>query len=209
VLGERESRSGDVRELPEGEGGAVRSFLHFLAKLLGQPRVIFDREGKTPYLSRWYILGRPRMADGSDPIDEYGNPRKEAIFPTGVGVYLHRFHRSDSDGALHNHPWRWSRALILAGGYSEERREWRSTDDFGRVGDFRVVRHERRPGAWLHIDADDYHRVDLLESDSWSLFIAGPKVASWGFWDRTTGITKHWRNFIADIRGSAWDGRKQ
>jgi len=160
-----------------------------------RPRVIYDRAGVSPYLSRYYLVGRPYMADGSAPIDRFGNPHPDAIFPRGIGLYLHRFHRSDDDTALHNHPWRWARSLILAGGYIEERRI-----------DGRVVRHVVRPGSWRRIDQDDFHRVDLLEHDCWSLFIAGPKAASWSFWDRDTGETVPWREFIARVRGSSWDG---
>jgi hypothetical protein len=144
------------------------------------------------------------MPDGSDPIDATGCPRPDAVFPPGVGVYLHRFHRSDDDSALHNHPWRWARALILAGGYSEERRV-APILGFG----YEVARRTLRPGSWVRINAEDFHRVDLLQSDSWSLFIAGPKFASWGFWEPTTGEFLPWRDFIAKIRGPKWEsGRK-
>lgn len=161
------------------------------------PRVIYDRAGKTPYLSRHYLLGAPYMKDGSVAIDRFGNPKENAIFPPGWGLYLHRFHRSDDDVALHNHPWEWSLSLILAGGYSEERR-------YGE----RVERRDVRPGRIIRINREDFHRVDLFEKDSWSLFLAGPKTASWGFWDRHTKEFWPWREFIARIRGSAWDGAK-
>jgi hypothetical protein len=170
----------------------LRPFLEWLASHLPPARVIYDREGVSPYLSRWYIIGRPRMADGSAPIDRFGNPKKDAIFPPGLGVYLHKFHRSDDDGALHNHPWRWARAVILAGGYREERRA---------AGDVVVTRY-RRPLDVVRVDREDFHRVDLLESDSWSLFIAGPKASSWGFWDRDTGVFEHWRAYIDRLRAS-------
>jgi hypothetical protein len=157
------------------------------------PRVIYDRAGKSPYLSRYYLVGRPYMADGSAAIDAFGNPHPDAIFPRGIGIYLHRFHRSDDDIALHSHPWVWARSLILAGGYVEER----------RIGS-RVVRILVKPWSWRRINQDDFHRVDLLENDCWSLFIAGPKASSWSFWDRKTGETVPWREFIARIRGPSW-----
>jgi hypothetical protein len=178
----------------------MRSFLRWLVSHMSSPRVIYDREGKSPYLSRYYIIGRPYMADGSEPIDRFGNPKPEAIFPKTLGfaIYLHKFHRSDDDNALHNHPWEWARSLILAGGYSEERREPdRET----------VVRRTIRPGDWVKINADHFHRVDLLEDDSWSFFIAGPKTSDWGFWERESGAsgpTIPWREFIARIRGASW-----
>jgi hypothetical protein len=63
----------------------------------------------------------------------------------------------------------------------------------------------RRPWSLVSIKEDDFHRVDLLEHDSWSLFLAGPRVASWGFWDRETGVFLGWREFIAKIRGGDHD----
>ena len=173
----------------------MRRFLEWLAGHLPQPRVIYDRAGCSPYLSRYYLIGAPFMTEGSEPIDRLGSPKPEAISPRGLGLYLHRFHQSDDDIALHNHPWKWARSLILAGGYWEERR------DEDRVTVRRIL---RKPGAWLRINQDDFHRVDLLERDSWSLFIAGPKTSSWSFWNRVTGETVHWREFIRRIRGSGW-----
>jgi hypothetical protein len=187
----------------------MRALCRLVVRLLPAPRIIFDREGNSPYLSRHYILGAPYMADGSPAIDQYGNPKRAAIFPDGLGLYLHHFHRSDSDQALHNHPWRWAWSLILAGGYSEERRvSIRGSEDGGpehEIGDT-VIRRNIRPGRVIRINADDFHRVDLFEEDSWSLFLAGPKNASWGFWDRHTGVFMHWRAFIAKVRGPKWDG---
>ncbi len=57
-----------------------------------------------------------------------------------------------------------------------------------------------RPFTINVIRADDYHRVDLLEADAWSLFVAGPKTTGWGFWERDTGIVTPWREFIARRR---------
>jgi len=172
-----------------------REDIESIARLLPPPRVIYDREGKSPYLSRYYLCGRPTMSDGSEPFADDGAPKRDAIWPDdGVSIYLHKFHRSDSDGALHNHPWIWSRSLVLVGGYSEERRK-----------ESQVVRREVLPGSWNTIDANDFHRVDLLEKDCWSLFFAGPKTSkSWGFWNRLTGKFLPWRDFISSIRGPGW-----
>ena len=142
------------------------------------PRVIFDRDGLNPYLSRYYLLFRDRGDEASR-------------FP--FNVFLHFFHRGDDDEALHNHPWKWSVSVILKGGYVEER----------RVG-LRIIRKVLRPGRINIIRADDYHRVDLLQPKrgAWSLFIAGPRTGkSWGFWDRDTRVYTPWRTFIAQRRG--------
>lgn len=75
------------------------ALLGALERALPAPRVIYDRNGRTPYLSRWTLLRTRHLR-----------------------VFLHRFHRGDDELELHNHPWRWAASLILAGGYLEERR---------------------------------------------------------------------------------------
>lgn len=85
-------------------------FLHWLApRLFGNARVIFDRAGGSPYLSRWYVFGSPKASDGLPVFDAMGNPRAGITWDerTGpVGIYLHKFHRGDDDPECHNHPWR-------------------------------------------------------------------------------------------------------
>ena len=160
-----------------------RQVLHRLAASLGEPRVIHGREdGTDPYLSRWYFF-KDRRPD--DPQIE----GQRAGGSDSLNLYLHRFHRSDDDQALHSHPWKWSASLVLAGGYIEERRQ----------GD-RVIRRTVRPGQINVIPAGTYHRVDLLEHDCWSLFVAGPQTAdSWRFWDRVHGRSMPWRDFIRHV----------
>ena len=48
------------------------------------------------------------------------------------------------------------------------------------------------------IRKDDYHRVELLnpKKGSWSLFVAGKNVGSWGFRDTETGEHIHWRDYL-------------
>ena len=78
----------------------IAQALELVSRFLPEPRVIFDRNGRSPYLTRWTLF-RARRAR----------------------VFLHRFHRGDDELELHNHPWRWAASLILAGGYLEERRD--------------------------------------------------------------------------------------
>jgi hypothetical protein len=167
----------------------IRRLLIWLAAHMSKPRVIYDIDGATPYLSRYYLVGRPTMPDGGEPFDKFGNPHPDAVFPKALGLYLHRFHRGDADRELHNHPWRWSLALILSGGYVEERRR-------GDAVETRFI----RPGRLNWIGHDDFHRVDLPTGEAWTLFLAGPKVSSWGFWDRTSGATVPWREFLTQKR---------
>ena len=173
-------------------GAVVRRIIKKIP--LPSPRVIYDREGRSPYLSRYYVTARPTMRDGSTPFDQNGNPKIGVTWPDERwGLYVHKFHRSDEDGGLHNHPWAWSISFVLAGGYSEERRD----------GD-RVRRRDVLPFSFNFIGHDDFHRVDLLEKDAWTLFLVGPKVSSWGFWDRETVEFTPWREYITRIRGERW-----
>jgi len=116
------------------------------------------------YLTRWYLYpGKPR-SDGE-------GTKSDKRF----AVFIHFFHRSDKDRDPHNHPWDRSLALILKGGYVEERAGRRKTF---------------RPGMINIITRNDYHRVDLLDPTrgSWSLFFAGKNMGDWGFRHRQTGI---------------------
>lgn len=154
--------------------------LHFIGyRVLPEPRVIMDRAGGSPYLARWYLIG------AKPSVDEHGNPIGK-VKKSPYQVLLHRFFRGDHDGELHSHPWRWAVAIVLAGGYVEER----------RVGD-RVVTRRCGPGTINVIRAEDFHRVDLIGEESWSLFITGPKVADWFFWCRERFERAQWRAFLA------------
>jgi hypothetical protein len=130
--------------------------------------------GGSPYLTRWYL-----WPEGPRDAEDEGSDLPFAVF-------IHRFHRGDADRDLHNHPWDLSVAIVLAGGYREERGD-----------EVRVV----RPGTVNVIKADDFHRVDLLnpEMGSWSLFVAGRKTGGWGFRDRTTGTFIPYKNYPKSI----------
>jgi hypothetical protein len=98
-------------------------------------------------------------------------------------IFLHHFHDSDKGDELHNHPWSWSLGLILTGGYSEER----------RTPDGYVYRRDYEAGCLNLISDRDFHRVDLLEKDAWTLFLAGRRTQEWGFWDRHTRSFRDWK----------------
>ena len=135
------------------------------------PYRVIPRPDGEPYLVRYYLFGGPREESTIRPFN----------------VYLHLFLSGDEEKELHSHPWSRSMSLILTGGYREERRL-----------DGQVVTRTIRPGRLNFINADDYHRVDLLKDHAWTLFIAGPSTKrSWGFWDRETGATVPWRQHVA------------
>lgn len=143
------------------------------------PRVITVAD--LPYLTRYFIFRRSALTEGMET---------KVTKPPRWGLYLHRFHRGDQDRELHNHPWRWALSFVLKGGYSEERRESNG------VGDVRVVRREVRPWSFNYLTHNDFHRVDLDNGEAWTLFLVGPLVQDWGFWDRSTGSYFPWKKFL-------------
>ena len=165
----------------------LRRLLLALTARLPAPRVIYDRAGLSPYLSRWYLIGRPK-----EGFDEHGDragaegPHREEPF----GLYIHKFHRGDDDQELHNHPWRWSLSLMLWGGYVEERR---GPDD-------RVTHRTVHPMRLNIIRGNDFHRVALLYGEAWSLFLAGPRTQGWGFWNRDSKRFTEWKEFLTEKR---------
>ena len=73
----------------------------------------------------------------------------------GVTFYLHRFVSGDSERHLHNHPWRWGRALVLSGGYTEEC----VTDLCPAAGDSGCLIEERRIRWWNKVNGNHFHRI--------------------------------------------------
>jgi len=176
----------------------IRSICEWIAKRL--PLRTITRDDGSPYLKRYYLCGK---APAYFPVEV--KPRL-AFLPT---IFLHKFERSDWEEELHNHPWDSSLSFILAGGYSEERRVTESvrvpSEDFDYSAMFRyehkmldtIKRRVCKPFTFNHITVEDFHRVDLLEEDCWTIFITGKKLQSWGFWDRYTGKYLHWREHLA------------
>ena len=151
-------------------------------------------EQSVPYLGRFYLGQRSR--------------------PNVPSVYLHYFFASDDPDFLHNHPWNDSHSLILTGGYREESFITGARGlPFGKNGpEIEVTTF--RPGDWVDISQNRYHRVELLGKGCWTLFIAGKRVDTWHFWERKTNKLEEWsvrnarlgdQTFI--IRGTAADSK--
>jgi hypothetical protein len=142
-------------------------------------RVIWSRDGESPYLLRVNIV--PRVW------------RLPAVF-------LHMFFRGDDDDEHHNHPWHWSCSLVLAGGYKEERigpGEW----------PWNVRTTLLSPGRVNVIRRNDFHRVvvERAQRRPWTLFVAGRRVdavdeEAWGFKHPVTGNYQHWRAHVDGVR---------
>lgn len=117
------------------------------------------------------------------------------------GIYLHYFYRSDSDRHLHNHPWAKSLSFILSGGYKETR----ITPSKG----LNIKTRFLTPGCLNRIGIDDFHKVQLLSDQTWSLFISMNRTQTWGFWvdGRFVPFTEYFSrtdkegSYITDLNG--------
>lgn len=107
--------------------------------------------------------------------------RWKLIRTAPLAVFLHYFHHSDEDRALHDHPWSFI-TIILWRGYIEHtpkgaRRKWPGMICF-------------RPAEWRH-------RVELVDGKSAvTLVIRFRERRDWGFWEKT-GFVKWniwWQN---------------
>lgn len=163
----------------------MKWILERVVKRLPENRISFKGD---VYLRRFYLLGKCPPA-----LREYfahGPAVEERFAFLPFTVYLHCFERPDKDRDLHNHPWN-ATGLVLTDGYVEER----YTEHPSKSTAERVYRRVKRWG-FNHINADDYHRVDALGSPStWTLFMVGDKVQSWGFWDEEKGEHVNHRDY--------------
>jgi hypothetical protein len=86
-------------------------------------------------------------------------------------LYLHNLCSGDVDGP-HSHPWPISCALLVAGSYIEER--WahaKAKSRYRRLGRF----------ALNLLCPKNYHRIDSVMPDTWSLFFSAPEKRGWNF----------------------------
>ena len=131
------------------------------------------------------------------------------IFKTRyVGVYIHRFLRSDDD-THHDHPWCFH-TYIVEGGYSEQilkriaysqdRGYWIKTTKRAKPGDLLF-----RKGTHIHrVILDKHYSVDEIETAPLTFVVIGPKYREWGFWSPTKNaeyIWQHWRSFLGIPKG--------
>lgn len=112
--------------------------------------------------------------------------KRNGILP---GIYLHHFFMGDQDRELHDHPWDLSGSLILTGGYVEERLIP------GTIK--RRLRH-LGPGSINIIRGSTFHRVDLVGTRSWTIFVSGKKTKGWGFLDDETGEIIPHRRYLEE-----------
>jgi hypothetical protein len=121
------------------------------------------------YMRRWWVIPK--------------NP----IF----NIYLHCFHRSDDDRALHDHPWLFNASILVSGHYMEHTPGGKFLRQAGEV-------HLRGPVAT--------HRIELIGKQRVvTLFITGPWIRPWGFY--CPKGWRHWKVFTSNTPGESTVGR--
>ena len=126
-----------------------------------------------PYMYRWWVIPRNKV----------------------FNIYLHRFLRSDSDEALHDHPWAFNISIIVKGEYTEH------TKLAGGVERKRLF-----PTGTIKLRLGPApHRVELTAGEVWTFFITGPTIREWGF--HCPKGWRPWKEFVASHDGGNTVGR--
>lgn len=138
------------------------------------------------YMNRYWVK-EPEVTDGTN---------------YGAAARAHEFLRSDSDRALHCHPWK-STSIVLVHGYDEMLPL--SQDQDPSLDPTHHVVIQRRPGDIVHRAARDRHRVILAEgATAWSLFLMGEWEKPWFFHDPVRGQVP-WREYLGENAGQKND----
>jgi len=155
------------------------------------------------HLKRW---PRPPDVTIGDPTDPY--LRRWWVIPRNpvFNIYLHQFLKSDTDEALHDHPW-WNISFLLKGEYLEVVPRF-TIHPYRASNALKAIL--RRPGNPVFRRATAAHRVLLLGEPKpcpvWSLFVTGPVVREWGF--HCPQGWRHWKQFtVRDEQGNYVDGK--
>lgn len=94
-----------------------------------------------------------------------------------LSIYIHCFHTSDDDRAMHDHPWSFISFLFHRGYY-----EITDSGTFWRRR-FSIL---YRPATWKHI-------VILKKPNTWTLVFRFKRIREWGFW--VNGSWMDWRAY--------------
>lgn len=124
---------------------SIADLQEWARKIMERPRDAYVGDAASPYLNRWYVI----------PRNDFAN------------IYLHEILKSDTDRALHDHPWD-NMSIILSGKYTEH-----LSDGSTAI---------RLPESTVKRLAADKHRLELARDEKViSIFITGPVVREWGF----------------------------
>lgn len=165
-------------------GYARRAVFNFLLDHVAEKREpdVYIGGKENPNVVRWHLVGQSWLTSF------VGN------------VYLHEFCRSDTDRALHDHPYLFNASWLLAGDYTEHTFSSKPLKRAALPSTQAVVRER---GDFVFRWGGAPHRIVLDERLSgpahvWTLFFTGPRVREWGFW-----CPKGWRPWHEFVTRSA------
>ena len=122
-------------------------------------RIIYGCEARgdaeSPYLTRWELW-----------VTKY------------FAIYLHKFHRSDDNSSLHDHPWNFI-TIPLWRGYND------CTYAGKGAGSNPIYFNRKRmwPLTIHYRPATHIHFVELIDNKvAWTLVIRFKYIRTWGFW---------------------------
>lgn len=147
----------------------MRALLYRLTNHL--PCRLIAGDGGERYLERYFLFA----------LGPRGNP--------WIAAYVHRFVASDPARGYHDHPWRWAMSMILSGRYLEQT----VGDDFTATQTSAL----KTPGRISTFGPNHKHRVDLLGTECWTLFMHGRWIRPWGFYRYVFGRQANGRAAIA------------
>ncbi len=106
-------------------------------------------------------------------------------------IFLHRIIHSDDARALHDHPW-WSVSFLLKGVLAER---WRC-QTCGEANFEHIL-----PRFWpVFRKAQFAHRLILMSTEAWTIFITGPRSRTWGFWIHQRWVSHHEWKLMRDSK---------
>lgn len=159
-----------------------------------------------------------RLLDQAEPYSTIGphtDPYMERVWlkkftkDQPMSMRLHNIRRSDSDRALHDHPWE-NISVVLAGEMIEVVPLDQSQPCM--QDPMKYSQYIRRPGDVIARKATDRHRLIIPPGQTvWTLFIMGDYEQNWGFYDPIKGIKIPYKDYLrelgVDAPPSANDGR--
>jgi len=133
--------------------------------------MLFNSSGEV-YMERWIVFRRP----------------------SGRGVYIHHFIRSDDRRAPHDHPAAFI-SIGISGRYTEE--YWGLTDEYDLFEDPQLYKVETLTAPWIRrFPATYLHRINV-DRGCWTLVYHGKNVRDWGF-VTVNGIWWDWRDCLSE-----------
>src|SRR5690606_182666 len=95
-------------------------------------------------------------------------------------IYLHKFHRSDDNSSLHDHPWNFI-TIPLWNGYND----CTYSGSLDLNGKPIYNRKRMRPFTIHYRPATHIHYVELIDNKiAWTLIFRFKYIRYWGFWNR-------------------------